>query len=77
MNEEQITREIREAKFNSWELTQLADDVRTQATRKLTLESIEKKKDEIEKLEQRVKDIDNETYQESMYEDNDNHYENR
>ncbi len=74
MNKEQILREIREANFNSLELNQLAEEVKTQETRKLTFESIKKKKEELEKLEQRVRDIDNGNYKEEIdMEDNENY----
>ena len=58
MNQKEIIKTIVESNFNSLELNKLADEIRTQAIRGLNLESIKKKKEEIEKLEQDVREID-------------------
>ncbi len=71
----EILKEINESQLDSWELGELAKDIKILERRKLDEESIETKKREIETLEKRISEIDSGSYQEPIEEDN--YYDNR
>jgi len=77
MEREEIIKQIKEGKIDSWELGELARDVKKLERRKLDQESIDTKKREIKVLEERIAKIDAGTYEEPYTDEGDNYYDNR